>query len=191
MAVPRVRAGHPRLLGPQAGRPSDRRRSRRPSRRVIVLRNLVDADAPAVRRIYSGAAVSFLGRPEMTAREAEEYVRRVRQWAAADPVEQYILGVEHAGDLVGVVKLGRRPGGHGRVSYVLREDSWGRGHATQAVRELVAFAFTAGGFDSLGAKHHPGNPASGRVLAKAGFTRLGTRNGMVEYRIPAPAGPGG
>ncbi|MER5631582.1 GNAT family N-acetyltransferase [Streptomyces nitrosporeus] len=106
-----------------------------------VLRYLTSDDAPAIRHVYSGAASTFLGRPAMTTQEAGEYVMRVREWATADPVEQYVLGVDIAGDLVGIVKLGHRPNGHGRVSYVLREDCWGQGHATRAVRELVAFAF--------------------------------------------------
>lgn len=129
---------------------------------MITLRPLTDADAPAIHRVYSGATVTFLGRPG---------------------VEQYVLGVEAAGGLIGVVKLGRRPADHGRVSYVLREDCWGKGYATRAVKELAAFAFTTAGLDSLGAKHHPDNPASGRVLAKAGFTRLGTQDGMIEYQL--------
>ncbi|MFJ6420847.1 GNAT family N-acetyltransferase [Streptomyces hydrogenans] len=147
------------------------------------LRPLIAADAPAVRRVYGGASVAFLGRGAMSGPEAVEYVARARKWGEADPVVRYVLGVEAGGDLVGVVKLGRRPGWHGRVSYVLREDQWGRGHATAAVRMLVSFAFGAGGFVSLGARHHPDNPASGRVLAKAGFTRSGRAGGMVEYLL--------
>ncbi|MFD3790174.1 GNAT family N-acetyltransferase [Streptomyces cyaneofuscatus] len=150
---------------------------------MTVLRLLSADDAPAIRRVYSGATTTYLGRSAMTAQEAEEYVARVRGWAGADPVEQYVLGVDVAGNLVGITKLGHRPDGHGRVSYVLREDRWGRGYATRAVEELVTFAFTTVGLDSLGAKHHPGNPASGRVLEKAGFTRVGRVNGMIEYRL--------
>ncbi|MET9427017.1 GNAT family N-acetyltransferase [Streptomyces sp. NPDC003036] len=150
---------------------------------MITLRPLIYSDAPAIRRIYSGAAVRFLGRPAMTDKEAEEYVVRVQEWAAAEPVEQYILGVDVAGELIGVVKLGRRPNGHGRLGYVLREDCWGRGYATSAVQELVVFAFTSFGLESLGGKHHAENPASGRVLTKAGFTRLGIRDGMIAYHL--------
>lgn len=150
---------------------------------MTVLRPLTPSDAPAIRRIYRGAAVTFLGRPEMTDQEAEDYVVRVREWAAAEPIEQYILGVDVAGDLVGVVKLGRRQGGHGRVGYVLREDRWGKGYATRALKELAVFAFATAGLESLGAKHQPDNPASGRVLTKAGFTRLGVQGGMVEYYL--------
>ncbi|MER6912537.1 GNAT family N-acetyltransferase [Streptomyces sp. NPDC000594] len=143
---------------------------------MISLRALLPSDAPAVRRVYSGAAVEFLGRPAMTGPEAEEYVARARESATVEPVERYVLGVDEAGEVVGIVKLtGRwgRPGGHGRVGYVLREDCWGRGYATSAVHQLVAFAFTVAGFTSLGARHHPANLASGRVLTKTGFTLIG------------------
>ncbi|EFL15754.1 GNAT family N-acetyltransferase [Streptomyces sp. C] len=148
---------------------------------MTILRVLTPADASAIRRIYSGAAVTYLMRPEMTAPEADAYVAQVIEWSRATPVAQYVLGVDVAGDLVGVVKLGRRPAGHGRVSYVLREDTWGRGYATAAVEQLAASAFTAAALDSLGAKHHPDNPASGRVLTKAGFTCLGADGGFVHY----------
>ncbi|MFJ3877434.1 GNAT family N-acetyltransferase [Streptomyces sp. NPDC090077] len=147
---------------------------------MLTLRSLAANDASAVRCIYSGAAVTYLGRSEMTLPEAEQYVLQVAEWAASEPAQQYILGVDVVGDLVGVVKLGRRPQGHGRVSYILREDVWGLGYATAAVLLLADFA-AAAGFASLGAKHHPGNPASGRVLAKAGFTGIGAQNDMIEY----------
>lgn len=156
---------------------------------MTVLRPLTSSDAPAIRCIYSGTVVTFLGRPAMSDLEADAYVARAQRRAGADPIEQYILGMDVSGDLVGIVKLGRRPGGHGRVSYVVREDCWGLGYATNAVRQLLVFASTTAHLASMGAKHHPANPASGRVLTKAGFTRLGVQDGMIEYHrsLPAPA----
>lgn len=149
-----------------------------------MLRPLTLADAPAVRRIFSGSALAFLGRPPMTDQDAEAYVSRVRERARAVPVEQYVLGVDPGGGpAIGIVKLGRRPNRHGRVSYILRDDCWGHGYATQAVRELIDFAFGTTHFGSLGARHHPDNHASGRVLIKAGFVRLGTQCGMAEYYL--------
>ncbi len=111
----------------------------------------------------------------MTGEDAERYIERIQAWAKEEPVVHHVLGIDHAGDLVGVVKL-RRVGTHGRVSYVLREDTWGSGYATEAVKQLVVYAFTTASLDSLGAKHHPNNPASGRVLTKVGFECVGTSN---------------
>ncbi|MFD7065696.1 GNAT family N-acetyltransferase [Streptomyces sp. NPDC059913] len=161
---------------------------------MIALRPLVPADAPAVRRIYSGASVRFLGRSPMTGREAQEYVCRARELARVEPIEECVLGVHLGVDVgegaaIGIVKLGRRPGRHGRVSYVLRDDCWGHGYATEAVRELIDLALGATRFWSLGAKHHPDNHASGRVLLRAGFTCLGARRGMIEYHLERRSPP--
>ncbi|WP_096215204.1 GNAT family N-acetyltransferase [Streptomyces sp. 2323.1] len=62
----------------------------------------------------------------------------------------------------------------GPLSYILREDTWGNGYATEAREHVVAFAFTTAGLERLEAMHHPDSPASGRVLAKVGFIRTGT-----------------
>lgn len=60
----------------------------------------------------------------------------------------------------------------GTLSYILREDTWGNGYATQAAQHVIAF--TTAGLERLEAMHHPNNPASGRVLTKTGFTPTGT-----------------
>ncbi|MFF8566602.1 GNAT family N-acetyltransferase [Streptomyces albidoflavus] len=146
-----------------------------------MLRKLVSSDAPAICRIYAEGSVTYLGRPAMTGPEAERYVARWSVWPGADPAGQYALGAEVDGELIGVVRLRQVSPRCGRVGYVFREDRWGQGHATRAVQELVGFAFTTLGLTSLGGRHHPANLASGRVLAKAGFTRTGVLNGMVEY----------
>ncbi|GHG91425.1 GNAT family N-acetyltransferase [Streptomyces glebosus] len=75
---------------------------------------------------------------------------------------------------------------------------WGNGYATQAAQHVVAFAFTTVSLERLEAMHHPDNPASGRVLAKVGFTRTGTSDRCVEdgpavpyqvYALPLPRAP--
>lgn len=138
---------------------------------MIRLRDLVPSDVLAVRRIYSGASVTFTrGRP-MTGEEATAYVTAAITHARVTPRERWCFGVAAGDDLVGLIKFRDRGAGHATVSYILRDDSWGCGYGTAAVRQAVAYAFTATRLDRLSARHHPGNPASGRVLAKAGFTR--------------------
>jgi RimJ/RimL family protein N-acetyltransferase len=46
---------------------------------------------------------------------------------------------------------------------------WGRGYALEAVRAVVDYGFTQLGLNRVCAHHLTRNPASGRVLAKAGF----------------------
>ncbi|MEU3189017.1 GNAT family N-acetyltransferase [Streptomyces sp. NPDC006923] len=89
-----------------------------------------------------------------------------------------------------MISLRRRTPAMGTISYILRDDRWGNGYATQAAHQVVTVAFTTAGLNRLEALHHPDNPASGRVLAKAGFTRIGTADrdseiGPVPYELYA------
>jgi len=59
------------------------------------------------------------------------------------------------------------------IGYWLGEPFWGRGIATQAVRALSAHAFHAHGLARIYAFVFEWNPASARVLEKAGFTLEG------------------
>ncbi|MET8831494.1 GNAT family N-acetyltransferase [Streptomyces sp. NPDC004610] len=131
---------------------------------MITLRDLEPGDAPAVRRIYSGASVTFTRGHAMSPGEATTYVSTAL-------AQRWCFGVSADHDLIGLIKLRDRGAGHATVSYILREDTWGRGYGTDAVRRVIAYAFTATALERLSAKHHPDNPASGRVLAKAGFRR--------------------
>ena len=73
--------------------------------------------------------------------------------------------------LIGSVGLGR----HGEdieVGYWIARSHWGQGYATEAVRAILPLA-AALGHRRLVAGHFAGNPASGRVLAKAGFRPSG------------------
>ncbi|HEX5569510.1 MAG TPA: GNAT family N-acetyltransferase, partial [Streptomyces sp.] len=53
-------------------------------------------------------------------------------------------------------------------------------------KHAVRFAFTTAGLDRLEATYHPANPASGRVLTKAGFTRTGTSDRRTQDGTTVP-----
>ncbi len=59
------------------------------------------------------------------------------------------------------------------LGYWIARPWWGRGFATEAVRAVVAIARTLG-HARLRARHALDNPASGRVLRKAGFVPTGS-----------------
>lgn len=61
------------------------------------------------------------------------------------------------------------------LGYTLGRSWWGRGYATEAARALLASAFDDFGLDEVVAVADVANPASTRVLAKAGMEREGTR----------------
>ncbi|MFF2117043.1 GNAT family N-acetyltransferase [Kitasatospora sp. NPDC058184] len=141
---------------------------------MLRLRELADGDAESVRRIHADGSARDVWFGAMTGVQALAYVRE----AATDP-GLLVRGIEVGGDLLGVVRLRLDPGrGTGRLSYVVREDARGSGHATAAVRQFL----TGDGLPArVLAVHREANPASGRVLAKAGFTPTCTSAGLVHH----------
>ncbi len=132
---------------------------------MITLRALSMDDVPAVQRIYSGASVRFTHDRPYTAAEARKRVAKALESAEEIPWPRWDFGIVVADDLLGVMSLRLREPGLGTLSYILREDAWGNGYATEAAKRLVEFAFTTVGLQRLEARHHPDSPASGRVLA--------------------------
>ncbi len=73
--------------------------------------------------------------------------------------------------IVGCAGLARH-GGEVELGYWIARAHWGQGYATEAVRAVLPLA-RALGHRRVVANHFADNPASGRVLAKAGFRRIG------------------
>ncbi|GAQ59117.1 GNAT family N-acetyltransferase [Streptomyces acidiscabies] len=139
---------------------------------MISLRELRPDDAPAVLRIYSEPSVRHLSRPAMTAASATAWLTACLAEQRTIPRTLHCFGIDRTGDLIGVIKL-RTEGTTAALSYILRDDAWGHGHATTAVTLVLDFAFRTLRLTSVNAKHHPDNHASARVLTKTGFTRTG------------------
>ncbi|WP_411139041.1 GNAT family N-acetyltransferase [Streptomyces sp. C10] len=99
--------------------------------------------------------------------------------ATENPRAQWSWGVVATDEMIGLIALRRRTPTMGTISYILSEDTWGNGYATEAVKHVVAFASTTG-LERLEGMHHPDNPASGRVLTKTGFTRTGTCDRRID-----------
>lgn len=97
--------------------------------------------------------------------------------AAADPrLQSFAIDVD--GEAVGGIgiELGtdvaRRSA---EIGYWLGEPFWGRGIATEAVRAVTAWAFATHDLTRLHAEVFEWNPASRRVLEKAGYACEGRR----------------
>jgi [ribosomal protein S5]-alanine N-acetyltransferase len=59
--------------------------------------------------------------------------------------------------------------GVGSAGYWFSPTVWGRGFATEALREILRFGFDVAGLERIEARHVIENPASGRVMEKAGL----------------------
>ncbi len=60
------------------------------------------------------------------------------------------------------------------LGYWLVQEHWGKGLMTEAAQAMVELAFMTSGLESLSSCYFNENPASGKVLARAGFAVTGT-----------------
>ena len=115
--------------------------------------------------------------------DARAFVKVV---AAVDPPRNFaiVVGGEACGG------LGYEPGSDverfsAEVGYWLGQACWGRGIGTEALRLFTSYAFDELGLLRIFALPFADNPASIRILEKAGYVREGTlRSSSVKYGQP-------
>jgi RimJ/RimL family protein N-acetyltransferase len=108
------------------------------------------------------------GFPHPYTREAGE--RFINFATKDDPV--HIFAIEVEGKPVGGIGIHPQTDvmrKNAELGYWLGESYWGRGIITEAIREIVKFAFSTYDIDRIYARPFGNNPASARVLEKAGF----------------------
>lgn len=106
-----------------------------------------------------------------THEDAEEWIALVGE---GKPQTQF--AIETHGEAVGGIGLLLKSDVERRsaeMGYWLGEVVWGKGIATAAVRGLIDYGFEAFGLTRIFAVPFANNPASARVLEKAGFVREG------------------
>jgi len=113
--------------------------------------------------------------------DAESFVLAV---AAQDPARAATFVIEHE-DLgpVGVIGLFEGDDRVPEAGYWIGREFWGRGLATEALEGALVWASRKWKRRALVAGHFSDNPASGRVLEKAGFLYTGeTRKAFSRAR---------
>jgi ribosomal-protein-alanine N-acetyltransferase len=146
----------------------------------LVLRPLTADDSEALHRIYGDAeTMAHIGRSRRPTADVEA-TGRVLAWALRHgELHGFSLWAldERDGDrLVGVVGL-IWVEGHGpevEAVYLVRRDRWGRGYATEGLREALRIGHEELGLDRIVALAYPENTASRRVMEKAGMRADGT-----------------
>jgi RimJ/RimL family protein N-acetyltransferase len=102
--------------------------------------------------------------------DADEWIARVEADASGSLSLAIVVGEEPVGG-IGVVRLSDVYRFTADVGYWLGPSVWGKGYATEAVRAVSEHAFAETDLERLQARVFEWNPASCRVLEKAGFTR--------------------
>ena len=68
----------------------------------------------------------------------------------------------------------------GEIGYCIGKNWWGNGVMTEVLKAVISFGFHQVGFNRLEADHSINNPASGRVMQKAGMVYEGIA--MQKYK---------
>ncbi|GGL77541.1 GNAT family N-acetyltransferase [Wenxinia marina] len=138
-----------------------------PGQPVLTYRPLGPADAPRLHEIGSDWAVvrQLGGWPWPPDRAFTE--SRSKPYEGG---EGFVWGVFEGGRLVGSVGVTRR-----EIGYMFDLADRGRGIARAAVDAAIGFAFASWDWPEIRATTWADNPASARVLARAGFVHWSTR----------------
>jgi ribosomal-protein-alanine N-acetyltransferase len=151
----------------------------------LILRPFVLSDAPTVQALAGApevAATTFTIPHPYPDGCAEEWIGAHAGIAAKGII--YVFAVVRKADaaLMGSISIvigSGRPHKRALLSYWLGLPYWNQGYATEAARRVIAFGFEQLGLNRIEATHFPRNPASGRVLRKAGMRYEGTLRGYL------------
>lgn len=167
----------------------------------LLLRRFTEQDIPAMFTNWaSHPAVTrcLTWTPHRSEKETKAVVEGwLRQYKHKDFYE-WAIQEKSTGQLIGSIGL---VNGDSRkcceAGYCLGEQWWNQGYATEALRKVLEFAIKKVGYRRVIAKHAIENPASGRVMQKAGMSmRVGetlevpTANGQFDclvYEFATPS----
>ena len=93
---------------------------------------------------------------------------------------RYVRAMEENGQFVGFCNDVERDGDAVEIGYAMCPDVWGRGYCTEALKLAIADLFELG-FNQVVAGAFVENPASLRVMEKAGMTPI-EKVDEIEYR---------
>lgn len=106
--------------------------------------------------------------------DAEAWVTYADKARAQGSEYAFVITHQEAG-VIGSVGFNRTVGDTWEIGYWVDKAVQGRGVATEAARALLVWGETQFGVSKFVAGHFQDNPASGRVLEKLGFQRIGEK----------------
>lgn len=143
----------------------------------LLLRGFDLDDAPAVQSLAANYNVSrttlnipYPYEPGM----AEDWINSHQHGWETKSTITYAITLKTSGQLVGAISLMNTNAMQTDLGYWIGEPYWGMGYCTEAVTKLIPFAFNELGLDKVVAEHLAANPASGRVMQKAGMQKTQT-----------------
>ena len=142
--------------------------------RRLILRAPAPQDAPRIAALANDLDIARMTKRmphPFQMRDADDFVLQV---ASQDPrrANTFVIDHEDVGP-IGVIGLFEGEDRVPETGYWIGREYWGRGFATEALDAALVWASRKWKRRALVAGHFPDNPASGRVLEKAGFLYTG------------------
>ena len=140
---------------------------------AVRLRTWTLADAPALAKLINNKKVQDNLRDGLPFPYGEEDAKAfLSAVLASDPDQNLAFAIEADGKLIGSISATRCANIHFRTAelgYYLGEPYWGKGFATEAVRQICDYIYRDTDIIRIFAEPFAYNTASCRVLEKAGF----------------------
>jgi RimJ/RimL family protein N-acetyltransferase len=154
----------------------------------LVLRPLTLVDAPAVQRLAGDREIADTTLSVPHPYEdgmAETWINTLAPAFERGESAVFALTRADGGELLGAIGLAgiNRRHSHAELGYWIGKRFWGQGFASEAAAAMVNYAFGELGLHRVYAMCFSRNPASARVMQKAGLTFEGRRRQHVRSAV--------
>ena len=154
----------------------------------LILRRFVESDAEAMFQNWASSAENLTHVTWDPNPDVEVTRNSIRNWVASYTNPNYykwaICLKENPEQVIGDISIVEidEIDSSCEIGYILGKNYWGRGMMTEALKAVLDFCFTQADFQKVRARYASLNPASGRVMEKAGMSYLKTIANGIERK---------
>ena len=154
----------------------------------LILRRFVESDAEAMFQNWASSAENLTYVTWDPHPDVEVTRKSIRNWVASYANPNYykwdICLKGNPEQVIGDISIVEMNEDYSscEIGYILGKHYWGRGMMTEALKVVLDFCFIQAGFQEVRARYVSLNPASGRVMEKAGMSYLKTITNGVERK---------
>ncbi len=140
----------------------------------LYVRQWQNTDLQNLHKLYSDKAIMQYIRPVLTIEETKQiFDKQIVEYSEGDNVGRYLIIEKSSNSFVGIFLLRKPENRNGvEIGYAFRLQDWGKGFATEIVKEGVQYIFTTTDFSLIYAFTNMKNVNSKNVLIKSGFSFL-------------------
>ena len=117
--------------------------------------------------------------PDFSSEEEEEiFFEKLRNFTLNK--EKYVYGIYSKNKIIGFINQVSLENNVIELGYFIASNEWNKGYATEALKTAINELFRMG-IKAVQAAHFESNPASGRVMQKAGMLKI-EKTEVIVYR---------